>query len=254
MVMGELPREVDLVVLGGGPGGYAAAFRAADLGLETVLVDAARRARRRMPARRLHPLQGAPRDRRADPRRGRGGGRGRRVRPARRRRREAPRVDPAVDRPPGPGARRRSPRPAASTWWRGTGASRRDGSIRVARDDAPPATLRFKHAIVATGSRPATLPGLEAGPARVGLDRGAGAARRPARGSWSWAAATSGSSSAASTPRSGAEVTVVELPRRAPARGRPRPGGAARPPARRSGSSRSCSGPSSPACARRGAR
>lgn len=39
MVMGELPREADLVVLGGGPGGYAAAFQAADLGLETVLVD-----------------------------------------------------------------------------------------------------------------------------------------------------------------------------------------------------------------------
>ena len=40
MVMGELPREADLVVLGGGPGGYAAAFRAADLGLDTVLVEA----------------------------------------------------------------------------------------------------------------------------------------------------------------------------------------------------------------------
>ncbi len=40
MVMGELPREADVVVLGGGPGGYAAAFRAADLGLDTVLVEA----------------------------------------------------------------------------------------------------------------------------------------------------------------------------------------------------------------------
>ncbi len=39
MVMGELPQEADVVVLGGGPGGYAAAFHAADLGLETVLVD-----------------------------------------------------------------------------------------------------------------------------------------------------------------------------------------------------------------------
>jgi dihydrolipoamide dehydrogenase len=38
--MGELPREADVVVLGGGPGGYAAAFRAADLGLDTVLVEA----------------------------------------------------------------------------------------------------------------------------------------------------------------------------------------------------------------------
>jgi dihydrolipoyl dehydrogenase len=29
-----------LVVIGGGPGGYAAAFRAADLGVEVTLVDA----------------------------------------------------------------------------------------------------------------------------------------------------------------------------------------------------------------------
>lgn len=40
MVIGELPREAELVVVGGGPGGYAAAFRAADLGLDTVLVEA----------------------------------------------------------------------------------------------------------------------------------------------------------------------------------------------------------------------
>ena len=31
--------ECDLVVLGAGPGGYSAAFRAADLGLKTVLVE-----------------------------------------------------------------------------------------------------------------------------------------------------------------------------------------------------------------------
>jgi dihydrolipoamide dehydrogenase len=39
MVMGEIERETQLVVLGGGPGGYAAAFRAADLGLEVTLID-----------------------------------------------------------------------------------------------------------------------------------------------------------------------------------------------------------------------
>ncbi len=39
MVMGELPREADVVVVGGGPGGYAAAFHCADLGMETILVD-----------------------------------------------------------------------------------------------------------------------------------------------------------------------------------------------------------------------
>ncbi len=31
--------EADLLVLGGGPGGYTAAFRAADLGLSVVLVE-----------------------------------------------------------------------------------------------------------------------------------------------------------------------------------------------------------------------
>ena len=39
MVMGELSQETELLVIGGGPGGYAAAFRAADLGLEVTLVD-----------------------------------------------------------------------------------------------------------------------------------------------------------------------------------------------------------------------
>ena len=36
---GSVDSECDLVVLGGGPGGYSAAFRAADLGLKVVLVE-----------------------------------------------------------------------------------------------------------------------------------------------------------------------------------------------------------------------
>ncbi len=43
MVMGDLGRDVDVVVVGGGPGGYSAAFRCAELGLETVVVDADQR-------------------------------------------------------------------------------------------------------------------------------------------------------------------------------------------------------------------
>ena len=39
MVMGEFTQETDLLVIGAGPGGYAAAFRAADLGLDVMLVD-----------------------------------------------------------------------------------------------------------------------------------------------------------------------------------------------------------------------
>lgn len=39
MVMGEFTQDSELLVLGGGPGGYAAAFRAADLGLDVTMVD-----------------------------------------------------------------------------------------------------------------------------------------------------------------------------------------------------------------------
>ena len=37
--MGELVQETEVLVIGSGPGGYAAAFRAADLGLEVTMVD-----------------------------------------------------------------------------------------------------------------------------------------------------------------------------------------------------------------------
>lgn len=40
MVVGELTEETQLLVVGGGPGGYVAAFKAADLGIQTTLVDA----------------------------------------------------------------------------------------------------------------------------------------------------------------------------------------------------------------------
>src|SRR6058998_1348838 len=43
MVMGDLVREVDVAVVGGGPGGYSAAFRCAELGLEAVVVDTGKR-------------------------------------------------------------------------------------------------------------------------------------------------------------------------------------------------------------------
>lgn len=39
MVVGDIAQEVDVVVVGGGPGGYVAAIRAAQLGKEVVLVD-----------------------------------------------------------------------------------------------------------------------------------------------------------------------------------------------------------------------
>lgn len=39
MVMGEQTLETEVAVIGGGPGGYSAAFRAADLGLEVALIN-----------------------------------------------------------------------------------------------------------------------------------------------------------------------------------------------------------------------
>ncbi len=39
MVMGSLRQEAEVVVIGGGPGGYVAAIRAADLGREVILVE-----------------------------------------------------------------------------------------------------------------------------------------------------------------------------------------------------------------------
>ncbi len=41
--MGELKQETEVLVVGAGPGGYAAAFRAADLGMEVTLVDMEKR-------------------------------------------------------------------------------------------------------------------------------------------------------------------------------------------------------------------
>jgi dihydrolipoamide dehydrogenase len=39
MAMREVSEETEVLVMGGGPGGYAAAFRAADLGMDVTLVD-----------------------------------------------------------------------------------------------------------------------------------------------------------------------------------------------------------------------
>ena len=56
---GQADFEADILVLGAGPGGYTAAFRAADLGQNVVLVDCAPDPRGRVSQRRLHPLEGA---------------------------------------------------------------------------------------------------------------------------------------------------------------------------------------------------
>ena len=40
MVVGEFTQETDLLIIGGGPGGYHTAFRAASHGIQTTIVDA----------------------------------------------------------------------------------------------------------------------------------------------------------------------------------------------------------------------
>ena len=39
MVMGQFNAETELAIIGGGPGGYVAALRAADLGKEVILIE-----------------------------------------------------------------------------------------------------------------------------------------------------------------------------------------------------------------------
>ena len=163
MVMGELPREADLVVLGGGPGGYAAAFRAADLGLDTVLVEARSALGGEclhvgcIPSKALLGIAALVHDAAEAAEAGVTFG------PARV---DAPKLRAWTQR----SIDRLAQGLAGLAKARGIdvlaghGRFERDGSVRVAREDAPPATLHFKHAIVATGSRPAALPGLDVGP------------------------------------------------------------------------------------------
>ena len=53
-----MAERTQVAVIGGGPGGYVAAFRAADLGLRVTLIDPEERPGGRLPLPRLHPLQG----------------------------------------------------------------------------------------------------------------------------------------------------------------------------------------------------
>ena len=70
MVVGEVAVGADLLVIGGGPGGYSAALRAAAAGRTVTLVERDRLGGV-LPERRLHPVQGAdPRCRHRRPARG----------------------------------------------------------------------------------------------------------------------------------------------------------------------------------------
>jgi dihydrolipoamide dehydrogenase len=162
MVMGELPRDADLVVLGGGPGGYAAAFRGADLGLDVVLVEARGALGGEclhagcIPSKALLGLAGLIHDAAG------AGGAGLEYPP--------PRIDLARMRAWTAGSIGRLAagldglaKTRGIDVVAGHGRFVDGHTIRVSRDDAPPATLHFKHAVIATGSAPAVLHSLAIG-------------------------------------------------------------------------------------------
>ena len=159
MVMGDLVREVDVVVIGGGPGGYSAAFRCAELGLETVVVDAGKRLGGAclfegcIPSKALLHVAAVLGEAERAKEFGVDFGEPRiSLDPLRKWKTE--RVTGKLARGLASVARGKNVEVV------GGRAVFEDGrSLRVQGDE--PQTIRFKHAIVATGSRPAPLPGLE---------------------------------------------------------------------------------------------
>ncbi len=145
MVMGDLVVEVDVAVVGGGPGGYSAAFRCAELGLETVVIDGGKRLGGAclfegcIPSKALLHVAALIED--AERARELGVDFG------------EPRV--SLD----PLRKWKSERVIGRLVFE---SSR---ELRVEGDE--PQKVRFKHAIVATGSAPARLPGLSVAGDRV---------------------------------------------------------------------------------------
>ncbi len=158
MVMGDLVREVDVAVVGGGPGGYSAAFRCAELGLDTVVVDTDKRLGGAclfagcIPSKALLHVASVMHEVERAREYGLDYG--------------APRVSLdmlrkwTADRVVGKLAR------GLTGVARGKGVDVIGGravfedsrGLRVEGDE--PQKIRFKHAIIATGSEPASLPGL----------------------------------------------------------------------------------------------
>ena len=161
--------ECDVLVLGAGPGGYTAAFRAADLGQNVVLVERRPDARRRLPQRRLHSLEGAAACRQGDRRSRAYGCARRRLRQAELRPRQAARLQ---------GRRRQAPdrRPhGARQTAQGDGRHRR-GEIHLRqharrRDGGGPPRRAFRQGDHRRRLRAGRAGLHPAGQAHLGLDR-----------------------------------------------------------------------------------
>ncbi len=165
MVMGDLVREIDVAVVGGGPGGYSAAFRCAELGLETVVVDAGGRLGGAclfegcIPSKALLHVAGVIHEVERARELGLDYGEPRlSLDPLRKW--KAERVVGKLARGLGAVARSKGVDVVG-----GRAVFEDSRGLRVEGDE--PQKLRFKHAILATGSVPASVPGLDLGSDRV---------------------------------------------------------------------------------------
>ena len=176
-----MPNSTQLVVIGAGPGGYAAAFFAADLGHAGHARRRGEEPRRRLPLPRLHPVEGAAARRRVIDEVGHAADWGVTLR---RRRRStstscAPSRTSVVGKLTGGSARSRKLRKVKYLQGRATFRRRRVRSTSNRRT-AKTRRSAFESCILATGSRPTRDPGaLDRQPARDGLDRRARPARHP---------------------------------------------------------------------------
>lgn len=167
MVMGELIQEAEVLVIGSGPGGYAAAFRAADLGLEVTMVDTEARPggeclfRGCIPSKTLLYLAELIHDA------GRAESMGITF--------GEPRIDldamrswkdKVIDK--------HADGLVTLSKKRGVqllqGRASFEGSDRVRLSDSEVSHIKFRHAIIATGSLPTTLPDLEFRPGGLIMD------------------------------------------------------------------------------------
>ncbi|UCH83341.1 MAG: dihydrolipoyl dehydrogenase [Candidatus Latescibacterota bacterium] len=161
-----MTKKVQLVVIGAGPGGYAAAFLAADLGMDVVLVDKEPNPggvclyRGCIPSKALLHVAKLMSE----------------VEDAKKMGVDYP--EPSIDRDKlrswktsvvdrltgglGQLSKRRNIR-----YVRGTATFRDGHSIEIAKSDGSNETITFEHAIIATGSRPSVVPALDLKSPRV---------------------------------------------------------------------------------------
>ena len=150
----------DLIVLGGGPGGYVAAIRAAQLGMKTAVVERETPGRH-LPQLGLHPDQGAAADQRDQS--SAASSAGFRVRGSR------PKfdIDKVVKRSRAVAKQLSSGvahllRKNKVSVFDGAGKLAGKQTVSVTKDGKDVATLKAPHIILATGARARQLPGIEA--------------------------------------------------------------------------------------------